>query len=94
MVKAGVVLSPTTDYQLHGITRQNMLDLAREAGYEVRERNFTLIEVYDADECFVTGTFAGAIPVVAVDGRVIGEGRRGEVTRELQQRYGELCDKQ
>jgi branched-chain amino acid aminotransferase len=57
-----------------------------------RERNFSLAEVYGADEAFVTGTFAGLAPVREVDGRVIGSGRRGQVTERLQQLYAALVD--
>ncbi|UPR02233.1 class IV aminotransferase [Chloropicon primus] len=92
MVCGGQLIAPTTEYQLHGITRQNMLDLAERCGIQTKERNFSVTEVYSASECFVTGTFAGAIPVVEVDGREIGGGKRGEVTKRLQDEYSKLCD--
>ena len=70
-----------------------MLDLCAAAGIPARELDFSLTQVYSADEAFVTGTFAGQIPVVEVDGRVIGDGRRGPVTERLQRLYAELCDR-
>ncbi|MDZ7829945.1 MAG: aminotransferase class IV [Halofilum sp. (in: g-proteobacteria)] len=74
-------------YCLHGITRRHVIELAGEAGYTVREKSFSLTEVYGADEAFVTGTFAGLIPATVVDGRTIGSGARGPVTAALQQAY-------
>ena len=53
------------------------------------ERNFSLSEVYGANEAFVTGTFAGVVPAVEIDGRVIGDGSRGPTTARLQALYGE-----
>jgi branched-chain amino acid aminotransferase len=76
-------------YCLHGITRRHVLELAAAGGYTVREKSFSLTEVYGADEAFVTGTFAGLIPATVVDGRAIGSGTRGPVTATLQQAYRE-----
>jgi len=76
-------------YCLHGITRRHVIDLAAAKGYTVREKSFSLTEVYGADEAFVTGTFAGLIPATTVDGRTIGGGERGPVTAALQQAYRE-----
>ncbi|MEW5319325.1 MAG: hypothetical protein WDW38_010484 [Sanguina aurantia] len=87
MVKKGALWAPTTKYQLHGITRSNILDLAAEAGIPTQERDIPLTQAYSADEAFVTGTFAGLIPVVEIDGRMIGKGTRGPVTQRLQQLY-------
>jgi branched-chain amino acid aminotransferase len=61
-------------------------------GIPVRETDFSLTQVYSADEAFVTGTFAGQIPVVEVDGRRIGNGERGPMTERLQGLYAALCD--
>lgn len=79
--------APTTKYQLHGITRAHVLRLCEEHGIPVRELDFSLTKVYSADEAFVTGTFAGQVPVVAVDGRVVGDGKRGPVVARLQELY-------
>jgi branched-chain amino acid aminotransferase len=61
-----------------------VLEIAAADGMVVRERNFTLSDVYNAEEAFVTGTFAGLSPVREVDGRQIGDGQRGEVVKHLQ----------
>ena len=68
---------------LQGVTRDTVLALAREAGIPAGERIFTLYDVYAAEECFLTGTGAEIAPVVEVDGRRIGSGRPGELTRRL-----------
>src|SRR3990172_7690094 len=68
---------------LQGVTRDTVLALAREAGIVAGERIFTLYDVYAAEECFLTGTGAEIAPVVEVDGRRIGSGRPGELTRRL-----------
>ncbi|MDQ8202119.1 branched-chain-amino-acid transaminase [Pelagicoccus sp. SDUM812003] len=68
---------------LRGITRQAVIDIAREQGLEVRECNLTRYEIWNADECFLTGTAAELIPVVKLDSRVIGDGAPGKVTKQL-----------
>ena len=68
---------------LEGITRDTVIDLAREAGYPACCENLTLYDIYNADECFLTGTAAEVIAVVSVDGRTIGTGEPGPVTRDL-----------
>ena len=77
-------------YCLGGITRGNVLRLCRDGGITAREKTFSLTDVYSAREAFVTGTFAGVVPVRSVDGRTIGTGARGPVVKRLQQMYGEL----
>ncbi len=84
------VWTSTGDYCLPGITRANVLRLCRRWDIVHHQKNFSLTEVYGADEAFVTGTFAGIAPVTEVDGRVIGTGRRGPITEQLQQKYLEL----
>lgn len=86
------VWTSTGDYCLAGITRSNVLRLCRRHGVIERERNFSLTEVYGADEAFVTGTFAGIAPVTEVDGRRIGSGGRGPITEQLQRWYLDLVD--
>ena len=78
------------EHCLPGITRANVLRLCRANGIPARELRFSLSRVYGADECFVTGTFAGVGPVGEVDGRQIGDGARGPITRRLQELYVEL----
>ena len=75
---------------LGGITRGNVLRVCRDAGITARETTFSLTDVYCASEAFVTGTFAGVVPVRSVDGRTIGTGRRGPVVERLQGLYGDL----
>lgn len=87
IVRRGELWTSTGDYCLDGITRRKVLTMAAEEGMTVRERNFTLTDVYNAQEAFVTGTFAGLVPVREVDGRQIGSGARGPVVEELQRVY-------
>ncbi|MHB9006881.1 MAG: branched-chain-amino-acid transaminase [Limisphaerales bacterium] len=75
---------------LYGITRGVVMDLGREEGLTVSETNLTRYDVFNADECFLTGTGAEIIPVVKVDGRVIGTGQPGPVTRKLVHDYHRL----
>ena len=76
---------------LEGITRGAVMEVAAAAGLEVREEVFTRLDVWTADECFLTGTAAEAIPVVECDGRAIGTGRPGPVTADLIRRFRALC---
>jgi branched-chain amino acid aminotransferase len=93
VVRAGQVWTTTGDYCLNGITRANVLALCAANGVAASERNFSLTEVYGADEAFVTGTFAGIAPVAEVDGRVLGDGGLGPVTERLQQLYRQLVER-
>ncbi|WP_374405645.1 aminotransferase class IV [Pelagerythrobacter sp.] len=86
IVKDGEIWTSSGDYCLDGITRGMVIEIAREAGVVVRERNFSLTHVYGADEAFTTGTFAGVAPVGSVDGRVLGTGR-GPMVEKLQRLY-------
>jgi branched-chain amino acid aminotransferase len=76
MVKNGAVRTSTGQYCMKGITRGKVVQICHDNDIPVFEKNFSLVDVYDGDEAFVTGTFAGLIPVVSVDGRVIGDGQR------------------
>jgi branched-chain amino acid aminotransferase len=93
IVRRGELWTSTGDYCLAGITRSVVLEVAREAGIQARERNFSLTDVYGADEAFVTGTFAGLVPVRTVDGRDIGAGER-PVTDRLTRLYREAVDRE
>src|SRR5688500_1284073 len=75
---------------LYGLTRSVVIELAREAGLKVSEPNLTRYDIFNADECFVTGTGAEVVPVVKVDGRVIGSGKPGPRTQELVKKYHAL----
>jgi branched-chain amino acid aminotransferase len=94
IVRRAEVWTSTGKYCLGGITRGNVIALCREHGIPVRECDFSLTDVYGAEEAFVTGTFAGLAPVVEIDGRIIGDGARGELTARLQGHYGELLDRE
>lgn len=86
IVRNGEVWTSSGDYCLDGITRRIVIEVAREAGIPVHERNFSLTDVYGADEAFTTGTFAGLAPVGTIDGRVIGT-ERGSMVELLQRLY-------
>jgi len=87
IVRKGEVWTSTGDYCLGGITRGNVIRLCEQNGIPARQKNFSLTEVYSASEAFVTGTFAGLAPVAEIDGRRIGDGRRGPLVEKLQQLY-------
>ena len=92
IVRRGEVWTSTGQFCLGGITRANVLRLCREAGIPCFEKNFSLTDVYGADEAFVTGTFAGLAPVTQVDGRVLGT-TRGPMVERLQTLYRELVQR-
>jgi len=83
MVTGGTLATPTTVSCPEGITRGAVLDLAASAGIACRTGDYTLPELYTAEEAFVTGTMGGLVPVVRVDGRAIGDGTPGPVTKRL-----------
>ncbi|MDQ6999245.1 MAG: branched-chain amino acid transaminase [Mariprofundus sp.] len=87
MVYEGVIYTPELTSALDGITRATVIQLAKEEGYEVREKRITRDEVYVADEAFFTGTAAEVTPIRELDGRTIGCGSRGPVTEVLQRKY-------
>jgi branched-chain amino acid aminotransferase len=88
VVKDRVLLTPGLDAGiLEGITRNAVMQLARDAGYEVREASMTRHDLYVADEMFLTGTAAEVVAVVSLDGRKIGTGEPGPVTRDLLERF-------
>ena len=91
LVRGGEVWTSTGMYCLGGITRANVLTICAQHGIIARERSFSLTEVYSADEAFVTGTFAGLVPVHTVDGRTIGSGRRGPTVERLQRLYQDFA---
>ena len=84
VVRSGALLTPPPDAGiLEGITRNAVMELARAAGIECREATLTRHDLYTADECFLTGTAAEVIPVVDIDGRTIGAGTPGPITKQL-----------
>lgn len=91
IVKGNQLMTPPLSAgALYGITRGVVMDLARENGLAVSEPNLTRYDLFNADECFLTGTGAELIPVVKIDGRVIGSGKPGAVTKDLVTRYHAL----
>ncbi len=86
----GIITPPTTAGILIGITRNVVIELANEAGMTVKEEQLTRDDLYNADECFLTGTAAEIIPVVNLDGRKIASGKPGKVTLNLLRKYQEL----
>ena len=91
IVYDGVLTTPpVTDGALPGITREAVLELARELGISAREWHITLAELFSAEECFVTGTAARVVPVTTIDGRKIGTGKPGRITQQLMEAFVEL----
>lgn len=91
IAKAGQLFTPPLSAgALYGVTRGVVMDLAREAGLTVTEPNLTRYDMFNADECFLTGTGAEIIPVIKIDARVIGTGKPGPITRSLVQKYHKL----
>jgi branched-chain amino acid aminotransferase len=91
LVKHGVLRTPSIEAGiLEGVTRDAVIQLAQAVGIEVQEIPLTRHDVYTADECFLTGTAAEVIPVVKCDGRPIGSGKPGPMTRQLRERFHQL----
>jgi branched-chain amino acid aminotransferase len=91
VVKRGVLRTPPLDAGiLEGVTRNAVIELAITGGIEVQQIALTRHDVYTADECFLTGTAAEVIPVVKCDGRPIGAGKPGPITRQLRERFQQL----
>jgi branched-chain amino acid aminotransferase len=91
LVRGGVLYTPPLEAGiLGGITRDCVIEIARDAEIDVRETPLTKHDVYVADECFLTGTAAEVVPVVKVDSRTIGSGKPGSMTRDLEKRFRKL----
>ncbi|MDA8798708.1 branched-chain amino acid transaminase [Gammaproteobacteria bacterium] len=90
IVKNSVLITPTTDYCLNGITRQSVMSIAKNLSYSVEERNLTFEELLDADEAFYSGTAVEITPITTVDGSSIGSGVIGPITEILQNKYSEI----
>ena len=90
IVRDEEVWTSSGDYCLDGITRRNVINVCKANGIPVYEKNFSLMQVYGADEAFVTGTFAGLTPVFEVDGRTMTHTQRGPMVDRLQALYKEL----
>jgi len=94
IVRKGEVWTSTGDYCMNSITRAKVIDVCREAGIPVFEKNFTLVETYGADEAFLTGTFGAQTPVGEIDGREIGSGELGPVTARIRDLYKGLIQQE
>lgn len=90
IVRKGEVWTSTGDFCLQGITRAKVIDICQEYGIPIFQKNFSLHDVYSADEAFVTGTFGAQVPVVEVDGRRIGSGAPGPTTARIRQLYKDM----
>jgi branched-chain amino acid aminotransferase len=91
IVRNGEVWTSTGDYCLAGITRANVLEICRRNGIPCFEKNFSLSQVYSAEEAFCTGTFAGVVPVRRIDGRPIGDALPGPMVERLQHLYQDMA---
>ncbi len=87
IVRRGVLKTPPLGSVLDGITRDSIIQIARDKGIEVLEQPFARDELYTADEAFMTGTAAEVTPIREVDDRMVGEGRRGAITKTLQSTF-------
>lgn len=94
IVRDEAVWTSTGDYCMNGITRQKVIDLCRINQIPVFERNYSLVDTYGADEAFLTGTFGAQTPVGEIDGRVIGDGQLGPVTKRIQDLYKALIQRE
>ena len=92
VIKDGKIYEPEIASALTGITRDSVIQVAREFGMEVTARRLTRDDIYIADEAFFTGTAAEVTPIRELDNRVIGEGKRGPVTEKLQARFFEIVN--
>ena len=93
IVRSGEVWTSTGDYCLNGITRQKVIEICKLEDIPIFEKNFSLVEVYGADESFLTGTFGAQVPVGLVDGRPIGNGVAGDITKRIRSAYFDLIEK-
>ena len=94
IVKNGEVMTSTGQYCMNGITRANIIRVCKENNIPCKEQNFSLFDVYGADEAFVTGTFGGLTPVVKIDGRTIGSGEYGNISKILSGLYNDLIERE
>jgi branched-chain amino acid aminotransferase len=91
IIKEGQLFTPPLSAgALYGITRRVVMEIAEESGYRVAEPNLTRHDLFNADECFLTGTGAEIVPIVKIDGRVIGDGQPGVITQKLVGQYRAL----
>ena len=92
VVRKGEVWTSTGDYCMNGITRAKVIEVCRQNGIPVFEKNYSLVDTYGADEAFLTGTFGAQTPVSEIDGRQIGTGTMGPVTQRIRDLYKALIE--
>jgi len=92
MVKDNSVLTSTGDYCLQGVTRQNIIDICKSNSIPIYEKNFTLSDVYDSDEAFVTGTFGGVVPIYEIDGHELKVLGKDSLVSLIQSYYNNLVN--
>ena len=93
IVRKGEVWTSTGDYCMNGITRQKVIEVCSGNNIPILEKNFSLVDAYNAEEAFLTGTFGAQVPVKAIDGRVIGDGQPGSFTLKIRTLYFDLIKK-
>ena len=91
LVRDNVILTPTTDSCLPGLTRQMILEIATEEGILTQEKNLSLTDLYSADEVFTSGTMGEITPILKADGRDIGEGKAGAMTKRIQKLHSAVA---
>ena len=94
IVRNGEVWTSTGDYCMNGITRGKVIEICKNNNVKVFEKNFSLVDTYSADEAFLTGTFGAQTAVSSVDGRTIGSGEMGPITKEIRKLYTSLINEQ
>jgi len=90
IVRRGEVWTSTGDYCMNGVTRAKVIEVCRANAIPVFEKNYSLYEAYGAEEAFLTGTFGAQTPVALIDGKAIGDGTAGPVTRRIRALYEDL----
>jgi branched-chain amino acid aminotransferase len=90
IVKDGHMYTPTTDHCLNGITRQSVIQIAKDLNLQVKEKNLDYDELLNADEAFFTGTAVEITPISKLDNNLINNGSRGEITKQLQEKFQEI----
>ena len=90
IVKDGHMYTPTTDHCLNGITRQSVIQIAKDLNLQVKEKNLDYDELLNADEAFFTGTAVEITPISKLDNNSINNGSRGEITKQLQEKFQEI----
>ena len=94
IVRNGEVWTSTGDYCMNGITRGKVIEICKNNNIKVFEKNFSLVDTYSADEAFLTGTFGAQTAISSVDGRTIGSGEMGPITKEIRKLYTSLINEQ